>query len=48
MYLIDPEGNFHDYYGQNRRSNEVANVIRTKAIKYEMAKRKANSWLAKL
>lgn len=34
MYLIDPEGNFYDYYGQNRRAAEIANVIRTKVLQY--------------
>lgn len=48
MYLIDPTGDFHDYYGQNRRSSEVANVIRTKALKYEMSKKKSKSWLLNL
>jgi len=24
MYLIDPEGNFVDYFGQNKSSEEVA------------------------
>ena len=24
MYLIDPEGNFVDYYGQNKSAEEVA------------------------
>ena len=24
MYLIDPEGNFVDYYGQNKKADEIA------------------------
>ncbi|KAH7718042.1 CRE-SCO-1 protein [Aphelenchoides avenae] len=43
MYLIDPEGNFHDYYGQNRRAREIANVIRTKVLQFQMTKK--NSWI---
>lgn len=35
MYLIDPEGNFYDYYGQNRRASEIANVIRSKITQYQ-------------
>uniref|UniRef100_A0A7E4W326 Thioredoxin domain-containing protein n=1 Tax=Panagrellus redivivus TaxID=6233 RepID=A0A7E4W326_PANRE len=44
MYLIDPDGVFHDYYGQNRRAREIANIIKTKVLKYEVQKRKANSF----
>lgn len=33
MYLIDPEGKFCDYYGQNRTAEQIANVIRIKVIK---------------
>uniref|UniRef100_A0A9J2P4U5 Transcription initiation factor IIF subunit alpha n=1 Tax=Ascaris lumbricoides TaxID=6252 RepID=A0A9J2P4U5_ASCLU len=36
MYLVDPDGNFHDYYGQNRNENEIANVIKLKVIKHEV------------
>ncbi|KAI6238509.1 Protein SCO1-like protein, mitochondrial [Aphelenchoides fujianensis] len=40
MYLIDPEGNFYDYYGQNRRAAEIATVIRTKVLTYQLNQRK--------
>ena len=40
MYLIDPEGNFYDYYGQNRRAAEIATVIRTKVLAYLLNQRK--------
>ncbi|KAI6174683.1 hypothetical protein M3Y97_01017800 [Aphelenchoides bicaudatus] len=40
MYLIDPEGNFFDYYGQTRRAGEIANVIRTKVLSYQLNKKK--------
>ncbi|CAJ0921274.1 unnamed protein product, partial [Mesorhabditis belari] len=40
MYLIDPEGNFHDYYGQNRKANEIADIIRLKVIGFEAAQKK--------
>lgn len=36
MYLIDPEGQFVDYYGQNKTAEEVAN-----GILLSMAKRKS-------
>uniref|UniRef100_F1L8T1 Protein SCO1 n=1 Tax=Ascaris suum TaxID=6253 RepID=F1L8T1_ASCSU len=45
MYLVDPDGNFHDYYGQNRNENEIANVIKLKVIKHELASRKKKSWI---
>jgi len=35
MYLMDPDGKFHDYYGQNRSANQIADVIRMKVLKYE-------------
>ncbi|GMR36937.1 hypothetical protein PMAYCL1PPCAC_07132 [Pristionchus mayeri] len=43
MYLIDPEGNFHDYYGQNRRAEEIAQTIRMKIFKAEMKEKRGNS-----
>uniref|UniRef100_A0A914YKV0 Thioredoxin domain-containing protein n=1 Tax=Panagrolaimus superbus TaxID=310955 RepID=A0A914YKV0_9BILA len=43
MYLIDPDGQFHDYYGQNRRAREIANIIKTKVLKYELQNRKKKS-----
>lgn len=46
MYLIDPDGEFCDYYGQNRRSAEISDVIRTKALKHDFQKAKAkNAWI---
>lgn len=40
MYLIDPSGQFHDYYGQNRKAEEIANVIEMKVLKYQAQNRK--------
>uniref|UniRef100_A0A1I7WRS4 Transcription initiation factor IIF subunit alpha n=1 Tax=Heterorhabditis bacteriophora TaxID=37862 RepID=A0A1I7WRS4_HETBA len=40
MYLIDPDGNFHDYYGQNRNANEIANAIKMKVLKHQFQNRK--------
>jgi len=37
MYLMDPDGNFHDYYGQNRKADEIANVIRMKVLQFQRA-----------
>ncbi|CAP24500.1 Protein CBR-SCO-1 [Caenorhabditis briggsae] len=41
MYLIDPDGQFHDYYGQNRKAEEIANVIEMKVLKYQAQNRKS-------
>ncbi|CAL2031194.1 unnamed protein product [Caenorhabditis brenneri] len=41
MYLIDPDGQFHDYYGQNRKAEEIANVIEMKVLKYQAQHRKS-------
>ncbi|KAK0395897.1 hypothetical protein QR680_001478 [Steinernema hermaphroditum] len=40
MYLIDPDGHFHDYYGQNRKDTEIANVIKMKVLKHILAQKK--------
>lgn len=48
-YLIDPDGQFHDYYGQNRRAREIAQVIKMKALQWDMKHGKAGkSWIDKL
>lgn len=39
-YLIDPDGHFHDYYGQTRTAEEIANVIEMKVLKYRAQHRK--------
>ena len=43
MYLMDPEGNFCDYYGQNRKAEEIAGAIRLKVFKAEAQARRAKS-----
>uniref|UniRef100_A0A1I7TZ01 Thioredoxin domain-containing protein n=1 Tax=Caenorhabditis tropicalis TaxID=1561998 RepID=A0A1I7TZ01_9PELO len=37
----DPSGQFHDYYGQNRKAEEIANVIQMKVLKYQAQNRKS-------
>jgi len=41
MYLIDPEGKFVDYYGQNRTWEQISNAIHLQMLKYERLK---NAW----
>uniref|UniRef100_A0A0N5CFU2 Thioredoxin domain-containing protein n=1 Tax=Strongyloides papillosus TaxID=174720 RepID=A0A0N5CFU2_STREA len=40
MYLIDPNGEFYDYYGQNKTDEEIVNIIKMKVLKYDIAKKK--------
>lgn len=35
IYLINPDGEFVDYYGQNRNAEEVAQGIELQMIKYK-------------
>ncbi|KJH43350.1 SCO1/SenC [Dictyocaulus viviparus] len=39
-YLIDPDGNFHDYYNRNRTAEEIADIIELKVFKYHAKNRK--------
>lgn len=42
MYLVDPDGEFIDYYGQNRTASQIANAIQLQDAKYKHAK--GGSW----
>ncbi|KPI96787.1 PREDICTED: protein SCO1 homolog, mitochondrial [Papilio xuthus] len=44
IYLVDPDGEFVDYYGQNRNANEIYNSMLVNIKKYEASKKKA--WFA--
>lgn len=35
MYLVNPKGEFVDYYGQTRNSTEIADSIKINMVKYE-------------
>lgn len=41
-YLVDPDGEFVDYYGQTKTAEQVANAISMQMLKYK--KSKGNSW----
>ena len=38
MYLINPDGQFIDYYGQNKTADEMLSSVILHMIKYEQAK----------
>lgn len=42
MYLVDPDGQFVDYYGQNKNPIEIAASIKVNMLKY--AQMNAKSW----
>jgi len=35
MYLVNPDGEFVDYYGQNKKVEEIFTSIKLHAMKYE-------------
>lgn len=39
MYLVDPDGEFVDYYGQNRTAKQIAHAIQLQDVKYKRAKK---------
>lgn len=43
MYLVDPDGQFVDYYGQTRNSTEIATSIRIHIARYNQQNKKG--WL---
>lgn len=38
MYLIDPDGEFVDYYGQTKTQQQIGNAITIQMLKYDSAK----------
>lgn len=44
MYLVDPSGDFVDYYGQNRNREQVTNSILVNVMKYN--KLTKNTWFS--
>lgn len=43
MYLVNPDGDFVDYYGQNRNAMDISTSIRLHLVKYLQTKK--NTWL---
>lgn len=39
MYLVDPEGNFVDYFGQNKGAGEVATAVAIHMGTFERAEK---------
>ena len=42
MYLVDPDGKFVDYYGQNKSASEIVTSVKVNMMKY--AQMNASSW----
>jgi len=42
MYLVDPEGNFVDYYGQNKKAEEIASAIALHMASFQVGANKKN------
>jgi protein SCO1 len=36
MYLVDPDGNFVDYYGQSKNADEIYASVMVHMTKYKM------------
>lgn len=42
MYLIDPQGNFVDYYGQNKKAEEIATAVAIHMGSFQLNESKNN------
>ena len=42
MYLIDPEGNFVDYFGQNKKAEEIATAVALHVESFKFGQNKFN------
>lgn len=46
IYLVDPAGEFVDYYGQNRNAKEIFGSMQVNLTKHEQAQKKSWFWVA--